>query len=928
MKEKKLYNIICFCILLIILEETIICKNNSCFEYSCKECNSTEYGSCTECEYSWTLIDGTCPCYDKSCAFCTTGFAGKQVCKLCKKGYIWDNYECICNITNCEQCGENKCLYCKYGYFYNNTSKKCEKENNIQNNISCYDQNCDTCFSDLKGACINCIEGFDLRKGECNKLIPANQGDSCPNIYYRHNDYCLEACDGVDCPIGYSSLNSLCPSNKCLVCKNKILYIWTECDNSEECSNIIGCLNCISDTECLYCKQGYYLLGGLCFKCIYGCSICTNNYTCEYCLSGFELTSNKQCNLTYNFDFVIELYNYNKNKLNIQSCSDNNCLYCSFEYGAEYCLECKKGYGHFENKCLKCSDKCLTCFFFYNYQYDYNEYCIKCIDNYILSNNGKCFLPCSDNNCIDCDLFNGEEYCKKCRSDYTINGMNCSKCSEGCKDCYFQEGKEYCKKCKTYYYLKDNNCMKCSDENCENCILTYGKQTCISCSKGYKINEWKCSECSEECEDCYFKDGSEYCTKCISNYMIIEGKCIKCSDEKCLTCSIDYLEKEEECTLCKYGYETNGKNCSKCTLDNCASCHFYKGKEICDNCYSGYGLNEEGKCLSCNITDKNCKYCDVNNVSLCNSCKSGYKVYNGKCILDCSVKGCLNCSLSGNIEICEQCKPGYNLRENKCFRCLDFFCVKCDSNLNICKECESNTKLLSGKCYGPYDYYDIKSLENCRYSDSKRCIECLSGYKLDDNEICVKIKNSSKKIIIIIIFALIIILLLIAIYCIRKRKNQRNEVRIAHINNNNNNHNVDLNIRYQSSQEISSSNKIYEKDLSDEFNRQKIKIQKTKLCYICKKNKGKYIGDCGCIVCQEHSNFKNIIKNEENYKICFNCGKTIKNLSLIKYSCNICLQDVPSVCHFKCGCAIEVCENCYINCKKINKKCPGCRANI
>ena len=85
-----------------------------------------------------------------------------------------------------------------------------------------------------------------------------------------------------------------------------------------------------------------------------------------------------------------------------------------------------------------------------------NLFCSKCIDNYILSNNGKCFLPCSDNNCIDCDLFNGEEYCKKCRSDYTINGMNCSKCSEGCKDCYFQEGIEYCKKCKTYYYLKDN----------------------------------------------------------------------------------------------------------------------------------------------------------------------------------------------------------------------------------------------------------------------------------------------------------------------------------------------------------------------------------------------------------------------------------------------------------------------------------------
>ena len=54
----------------------------------------------------------------------------------------------------------------------------------------------------------------------------------------------------------------------------------------------------------------------------------------------------------------------------------------------------------------------------------------------------------------------------------------------------------------------------------------------------------------------------------------------------------------------------------------------------------------------------------------------------------------------------------------------------------------------------------------------------------------------------------------------------------------------------------------------------------------------------------------------------------IKDLTLIKSNCNICLQEVSSVCHFKCECALEVCETCYIKCKKTSKKCPGCRGNI
>ena len=105
-------------------------------------------------------------------------------------------------------------------------------------------------------------------------------------------------------------------------------------------------------------------------------------------------------------------------------------------------------------------------------------------------------------------------------------------------------------------------------------------------------------------------------------------------------------------------------------------------------------------------------------------------------------------------------------------------------------------------------------------------------------------------------------------------------------------------------------------------------LKKVIICKICKVEKGKYISEYGCIVCKNHSNFKKVKKDGEDYHICFNCGKMIKNLSLIKKICNICFQENISICHFKCGCTLEVCENCYIKCKKSSNKCPGCRRNI
>ena len=309
-----MYNLIILNLPLIILIKTILCNNNTCFEYSCEKCSSPEYGKCTKCRYGWSLIDGTCPCFNSSCAVCTSGFVGTETCQLCKKGFIWDNYNCICNLSNCEQCGENGCLVCKIGYYYNKDTNECEKRSGFKE-IYCDEFECDICFSELSGACIKCKQGTKLGRGLCEVLRHVSDYGTCfSSDYYKEGEYCYPNCDGFECPIKYNHSTNLCPSNKCLVCQNNRLNILDECDNYNECSLIEGCLNCISDEECLYCKQGYYLLGGKCKKCIKGCSICYNDYSCEYCLSGFELTSDKQCNLSNNFDFDIVEYNKYKNE--------------------------------------------------------------------------------------------------------------------------------------------------------------------------------------------------------------------------------------------------------------------------------------------------------------------------------------------------------------------------------------------------------------------------------------------------------------------------------------------------------------------------------------------------------------------------------------------------------------------------------------
>ena len=415
-----------FFIFIFIKKNYVRSAHIECFEYSCEECESEEYGKCKKCRKGFKLIDGKCPCQDSSCALCSTGFTGYYLCYQCKDGYYNIENSCYCDIKNCEQCSENSCLKCKTNYHYNYTTKECEK-NEIS--INCYDPNCKTCFSEEMGACQECIEGYDNDKGKCYQLkLPDNH--QCPENYFMHNNFCYENCEGLNCTIRdrrYSNRYK-CEINKCILCENNIIYLYSNCNNTEECK-LEGCLNCVTPDKCVICSQGYYNIGGICKKCIEGCSLCSNNLTCDYCFSGYKLNDDGQCELNNIFDFNLDLYIHNKiilykdnhkteyhnviekNSSNVKVC-DINCRSCIDSTGI--CKECEQPYILKNNECtLNCHDNnCANCFMF-----GYYEVCSRCKNGYMLSfYRDKCVLKCNDINCLNCEKLGTEEeeYCHEC----------------------------------------------------------------------------------------------------------------------------------------------------------------------------------------------------------------------------------------------------------------------------------------------------------------------------------------------------------------------------------------------------------------------------------------------------------------------------------------------------------------------------------
>ncbi|EFO65504.1 High cysteine protein [Giardia lamblia P15] len=245
---------------------------------------------------------------------------------------------------------------------------------------------------------------------------------------------------------------------------------------------------------------------------------------------------------------------------------------------------------------------------------------------------------CTLENCIECLIFDGTEYCSLCYGDNLgpdIDGH--------CTSCHI------------------DNCLQCSTDifNCELCID--GNPPALD----------KCTEdvffCIDpHCINC--RDGPEFCSVCEPGYYLQEY-CISCNyiHFDCLACA------EGLCTECYPRDVYDSSICVACDVLGCQYCRILyndRNKSIikqCVTCYQGYLLvRDNSLCIKSSETNcaiLNCRRCTTTDPIICLECDTFYALYQDACVL-CTIPNCLECKIEASqgivYETCVLCKDGYS----------------------------------------------------------------------------------------------------------------------------------------------------------------------------------------------------------------------------------------------------------------------------
>ncbi|EDR25791.1 protein serine/threonine kinase, putative [Entamoeba dispar SAW760] len=365
----------------------------------------------------------------------------------CEKGYYLNSnkecqYDSHCNKIN----NQNHCIECEYGYYLNLNTKTCEEFKNgckIGNETYCY----------------QCKEEFIKENGECKEI------DNKCNKSERN--YCLK------CSNGYKIQNNQCngdkedqcyyEGNKCVSCSNKYTLNNGKCSNKEKNQN--------GKNEEIYCENGKYINNNKCIECSKS-EICQTNDIEIKCKYEEYLDNNKCINKTCEEE---KIKNQNgKCNNNISYCLNKSyvngkCVECSNTYSPnlngecintkiEYCEEqngygckrCEEGYYLTRDmKCLKCDDKCETC-------YGTPTYCMSCSNDKYLRNDKTCQSNEELNGTCLRILADGSG-CGICKNGYYRNGKGCSKCEKECLTC---NQKDKCIKCGEGYFMSSTGICK------------------------------------------------------------------------------------------------------------------------------------------------------------------------------------------------------------------------------------------------------------------------------------------------------------------------------------------------------------------------------------------------------------------------------------------------------------------------------------
>ena len=234
--------------------------------------------------------------------------------------------------------------------------------------------------------------------------------------------------------------------------------------------------------------------------CPQNCKQCKENNVCVKCRDDYELVLDENGDSSavkcLSSSDLTQGYFKNETTKIYQKCMDN-CLKCTDKTS---CQECQTNYRYIAKQCVLNDNPdvlkahCL--------EYDSNDYCVKCEDNYGFKQNDR-------SQCLDIATSLSGYYSR----DNGISFYPCSKRNGNCSKCYYDET------------VLDTICIECINNLIlleKNKGICKTKEEIENDKKLYMINDTHAGLCSKAFDHCLFCDNDTICTKCLYGYKFVE----------------------------------------------------------------------------------------------------------------------------------------------------------------------------------------------------------------------------------------------------------------------------------------------------------------------------------------------------------------------------------------------------------------------
>ena len=467
------------------------------------------------------------------------------------------------------------------------------------------------------------------------------------------------------------------------------------------------------------CKEGYYNLNGICFKCSEGLD------SCKKCSTILKSNGEKEyrCDECLNNEYIINDY--------------GQCIHCSLDH----CKKC-----HYTNVTGIYMQECDECDS--GYFVNRNKTCQKCYLHSVSIPNGDCDVCTDDPE----DLEFGS-----CRCDYRYtkkNHSSCIKCPQNCDYCTYdnQTHKTNCTSCYSGYVINSEKTCTFCGEGCEYCYLSNNSEPiCTDCYSGTFVSYNNCLICPDGCKACEYNDKNQInCTKCKSQYALLNnGTCEKCPSG-CYKCKASD-NGEIECLDCYGGYALKSKK-------ECHYCQNIKQEGMigCESC--GYNENTtKFECHGCRQKQREDSYewydiyTFVTNTFQCfnNSDPNGTAFYG--CLLSYynETSGKYECQTCNNYRYSNEfimvtnekiCKESYKMNLMNCYEAQNigteknpiYSCIKCYNNSAKIIDKDNRTNCYS-RNYNNLSYCLEGAIDE---TSEVKCTECVSNAHLNSSGIC------------------------------------------------------------------------------------------------------------------------------------------------------------------------------------------------